>query len=95
MACALIASRNGIKVGHIESGLRSFDRKMPEEINRILIDDLSDFFFVTEQSGIDHLIKEGKEKNKIHMVGNTMIDSLVNFNNSIQKSNILMKIECP
>ena len=95
LACALVASRNGIKVGHIESGLRSFDRKMPEEINRILIDDLSDFFFVTEQSGIDHLVKEGKEKNKIHMVGNTMIDSLVNFNNSIQKSNILNKIKCP
>ena len=95
LACALVASRNGIKVGHIESGLRSFDRKMPEEINRILIDDLSDVFFVTEQSGIDHLIKEGKEKNQIHMVGNTMIDSLVNFNSSIQKSNILKKIQCP
>jgi UDP-N-acetylglucosamine 2-epimerase (non-hydrolysing) len=95
LACALVASRNGFKVGHIESGLRSFDRKMPEEINRILIDDLSDFFFVTEQSGIDHLIKEGKEKNQIHMVGNTMIDSLVNFNNSIEKSNILTKIKCP
>ena len=95
LACALVASRNGIKIGHIESGLRSFDRKMPEEINRILIDDLSDLFFVTEQSGIDHLIKEGKEKNQIHMVGNTMIDSLVNFNNSIQKSNILNKIKCP
>ena len=91
-ACALVASRNGIKVGHIESGLRSFDRAMPEEINRILIDDLSDLFFVTEQSGMDHLLKEGKEKNKIHMVGNTMIDSLVNFNNSIQKSNILRKL---
>ena len=63
-ACALVASRNGFKVGHIESGLRSFDRKMPEEINRILIDDLSEFFFVTEQSGIDHLVKEGKEKTK-------------------------------
>ena len=94
-ACALVASRNGIKVGHIESGLRSFDRAMPEEINRILIDDLSDLFFVTEQSGMDHLLKEGNEKNKIHMVGNTMIDSLVNFNNSIQKSNILKKIKCP
>ena len=95
LACALVASRNAVKVGHIESGLRSFDRKMPEEINRILIDDLSDFFFVTEQSGIDHLVKEGKEKSQIYMVGNTMIDSLVNFNNSIQKSNILKKIKCP
>jgi UDP-N-acetylglucosamine 2-epimerase (non-hydrolysing) len=94
VACALVASRNGIKIGHIESGLRSFDRTMPEEINRILIDDLSDLFFVTEQSGLDHLIKEGKEANKIHLVGNTMIDSLVNFKGSIDKSNILTKIQC-
>jgi UDP-N-acetylglucosamine 2-epimerase (non-hydrolysing) len=94
VACALVASRNGIKIGHIESGLRSFDRTMPEEINRILIDDLSDLFFVTEQSGLDHLIKEGKEANKIHLVGNTMIDSLVNFKGAIDKSNILTKIKC-
>ena len=94
-ACALVASRNGISVGHIESGLRSFDREMPEEINRILIDNLSDYFFVTEQSGINHLSSEGKEKSKIHMVGNTMIDSLVNFNSSIEKSNILKEINCP
>ena len=94
-ACALVASRNNIKLGHIESGLRSFDRNMPEEINRILIDDLSDFFFVTEQSGIDHLKVESKNDNQIHFVGNTMIDSLVNFNSSIEKSNILKKIKCP
>ena len=94
VACALVASRNGIKIGHIESGLRSFDRTMPEEINRILIDDLSDLFFVTEESGLDHLIKEGKEANKIHLVGNTMIDSLVNFKGAIDKSNILTKIKC-
>ena len=94
IACALAASRNGIKVAHIESGLRSFDRSMPEEINRILIDDLSDFFFVTEQSGIDHLFKEGKEANKIHLVGNTMIDSLVNFKHFIKKSKILSQINC-
>ncbi len=95
LVCALVASRNGIKVGHIESGLRSFDRAMPEEINRILIDDLSDFFFVTEKSGIEHLKNEGKEENKIHMVGNTMIDSLVNFKDSIKKRKILSKINCP
>ena len=94
-ACALVASRNGIKIGHIESGLRSFDREMPEEINRILIDNLSDYFFITEQSGIDHLISEGKEKHKIHMVGNTMIDSLVNFSSSIEKSSVLSEINCP
>ena len=95
LACALVASRNGIKVGHIESGLRSFDRKMPEEINRILIDELSDYFFVTEQSGIDHLFKENKKKKNIHFVGNTMIDSLVNFNESILKSRIIEEINCP
>lgn len=94
-ACALVASRNRIAVGHIESGLRSFDREMPEEINRILIDDLADFFFITEQSGIDHLIKENKEKSKLHLVGNTMIDSLTNFKSAIQKSNILSEINCP
>ena len=95
LVCALVASRNGIKVGHIESGLRSFDRAMPEEINRILIDDLSDLFFVTEQSGMDHLSKEGKAKNKIHFVGNTMIDSLVEFKSAIDKSLILKDLKFP
>ena len=89
LACAIVASRNNIKVGHIESGLRSFDRNMPEEINRILIDDLSDLFFVTEQSGIDHLLKENKTEDNIHFVGNTMIDSLVNFRKAIDSSKIL------
>ena len=89
LACAIVASRNGYKVGHIESGLRSFDRDMPEEINRILIDDLSDLFFITEQSGMDHLLNEGKENNKLHFVGNTMIDSLVAFSEPIDASSIL------
>ena len=89
LACAIVASRNGYKVGHIESGLRSFDRDMPEEINRILIDDLSDLFFITEQSGIDHLLNEGKENDKLHFVGNTMIDSLVAFSEHIDASSIL------
>ena len=89
LACAIVASRNGYKVGHIESGLRSFDRDMPEEINRILIDDLSDLFFITEQSGIDHLLNEGKENDKLHFVGNTMIDSLVAFSEHIDTSSIL------
>ena len=95
MACALVASRKNIKLGHIESGLRSFDRAMPEEINRILIDDLSDFFFVTEQSGIDHLKQENKREEQIHFVGNTMIDSLVEFRSHIEKSSILDKINSP
>jgi UDP-N-acetylglucosamine 2-epimerase (non-hydrolysing) len=89
LACAIATSRNGIKLGHLESGLRSFDRAMPEEINRILIDDLSDLFFVTEQSGIDNLLAENKSKDAIHFVGNTMIDSLVAFQDKIDERTIL------
>lgn len=93
LACALVASRLGIPLGHIESGLRSFDREMPEEINRILIDDLSDLYFVTEQSGLDHLDTEGKPKEKIHFVGNTMIDSLVAFTPQINASEIRDRLD--
>ncbi len=89
LACALVANRLGIAVGHIESGLRSGDRTMPEEINRILIDDLSDIYFVTENSGLENLIREGKNKEKIKFVGNTMIDALVSFLPEIQNSKIL------
>jgi UDP-N-acetylglucosamine 2-epimerase (non-hydrolysing) len=92
LACALVASRNGIRVAHIESGLRSFDRSMPEEINRILIDDLSDLFFITEQSGWDNLIKEGRSNEKMIFTGNTMIDSLVKFTPQIDDSQILSKL---
>lgn len=76
-------------VTHLESGLRSYDRSMPEEINRLLTDEITDYFFVTEQSGYDNLIKEGKNKKSIIFVGNTMIDTLVEFENKIQQSTIL------
>jgi UDP-N-acetylglucosamine 2-epimerase (non-hydrolysing) len=76
-------------VAHLESGLRSYDRSMPEEINRLLTDEIADYFFVTEQSGYDNLIKEGKNKEAIIFVGNTMIDTLVEFENKIQESKIL------
>ncbi|MBK8846814.1 MAG: UDP-N-acetylglucosamine 2-epimerase (non-hydrolyzing) [Bacteroidetes bacterium] len=88
-AAALTANKMGIKVAHVESGLRSFDRTMPEEYNRILTDEITNFFFVTEQSGMDHLLKEGKSKEDIYLVGNTMIDTLVGFENKIQQSDIL------
>lgn len=84
LACALSASRNNIALAHIESGLRSFDRRMPEEINRILIDDLSDIHFVTEPSGMYNLTEEGKNPDSIYHVGNTMIDSLVLLRNNFQ-----------
>jgi len=77
LACALVAKKMNIKVAHIEAGLRSFDWTMPEEINRVVTDRLSDLFFVTEPSGIVNLESEGIENGKIHHVGNVMIDSLV------------------
>jgi len=72
-----VASKLGVKVAHIEAGLRSFDRSMPEEINRIVTDHLSDLLFTTEPSGNENLQKEGIPMEKIHFVGNTMIDTLV------------------
>lgn len=89
VACAFAASRNGIKVAHLESGLRSFDRTMPEEINRIIIDDLSDLFFITEPSGTKNLLAENKNADLLKFVGNTMIDSLVKFMPKIDASTIL------
>jgi len=76
LAAALAASKLCIPVAHIEAGLRSFDRSMPEEINRILTDHISDFLFTTEQSANDNLIKEGIPQEKIYFVGNCMIDTL-------------------
>ncbi|MDB3980159.1 UDP-N-acetylglucosamine 2-epimerase (non-hydrolyzing) [Candidatus Marinimicrobia bacterium] len=76
MACSIVAKKLHIKVAHIEAGLRSYDRDMPEEINRLITDSITDFFFVTEQSGEDNLIREGHDKNNIFFVGNLMIDSL-------------------
>lgn len=91
LAGALLANKSGIKLAHLESGLRSYDRTMPEEFNRVLTDDMSDFFFVTEQSGLDHLKKEGKCEQSIHMVGNTMIDTLVGYENEIEAVPVLEK----
>jgi UDP-N-acetylglucosamine 2-epimerase (non-hydrolysing) len=79
LACAIVCSKLHIPVAHVESGLRSFDKRMPEEINRILTDRISDILFVTEKSGLINLDKEGISSDKIHFVGNTMIDSLVKY----------------
>jgi UDP-N-acetylglucosamine 2-epimerase (non-hydrolysing) len=77
LACALTAAKLHIPVAHIEAGLRSFDRSMPEEINRIVTDSVSDLLFTTEESGNQNLRREGVPEEKVHFVGNTMIDSLV------------------
>jgi UDP-N-acetylglucosamine 2-epimerase (non-hydrolysing) len=89
LAGALAANKCGVKIAHLESGLRSNDRSMPEEINRILTDEITDLFFVTEQSGYDNLVAEGKEKEKIFFVGNTMIDTMISFEKEIESSDIL------
>lgn len=89
IACGLVAVKLGVKLIHIEAGLRSFDRSMPEEINRLLTDSISDFLFCTEQSGVDNLIREGIPKEKIFLVGNVMIDTLLNNKSKANNSNIL------
>jgi UDP-N-acetylglucosamine 2-epimerase (non-hydrolysing) len=76
LACSVVAKKLLIEVAHVEAGLRSFDLAMPEEINRMVTDAISGYFFVTEESGAANLIKEGKSKDRIYFVGNVMIDNL-------------------
>jgi UDP-N-acetylglucosamine 2-epimerase (non-hydrolysing) len=76
LACALVAVKKGIAVIHVEAGLRSFDRTMPEEINRLLTDQISDLLFITERSARGNLLREGVAESRIHFVGNVMIDTL-------------------
>jgi UDP-N-acetylglucosamine 2-epimerase (non-hydrolysing) len=77
IACALVASKRRVRVAHVEAGLRSFDRDMPEEINRVLTDQISDLLFVTESSGVENLRREGIPEERIFLVGNVMIDTLL------------------
>jgi UDP-N-acetylglucosamine 2-epimerase (non-hydrolysing) len=93
IACSLVASKLNIKVVHVEAGLRSFDRTMPEEINRLLTDSISDFLFVTEKSGINNLKKEGIPDDKIFFVGNVMIDSLLYYLPKTESSQILSDLD--
>ena len=94
VACALVAAKidydsgNKPLIAHVEAGLRSFDRGMPEEINRVMTDHLSDLLFVTEESGVRNLKNEGIAEEKIHFVGNTMIDSLLVSQQKADKSNV-------
>ncbi len=89
IACAMVAVKLGIATVHVEAGLRSFDRTMPEEINRVLTDSISDLLFVTEKSGEDNLLKEGVPAERIHFVGNVMIDTLLRSRELAEKSTIL------
>jgi len=92
IACGLVAVKLGIKLVHVEAGLRSFDWTMPEEINRILTDRISNLLFVTEQSAIDNLKNEGIDSHKVHFVGNTMIDTLLANREKAKKSIILRQL---
>ena len=76
LACSIVAKKMHIKVAHVEAGLRSFDLSMPEEINRMVTDSISDMFFVTEKQGMENLLKEGKPQESLHFVGHVMIDNL-------------------
>lgn len=89
IAAALVASKLEIKVAHVEAGLRSFDRAMPEEINRVLTDAISDLLFVTEISGVENLRREGIPDERVHLVGNVMIDTLLKSRDRADRSTIL------
>ncbi|MCH8902354.1 MAG: UDP-N-acetylglucosamine 2-epimerase (non-hydrolyzing) [Bacteroidetes bacterium] len=89
LACAIVATKLSIRLAHIESGLRSYDKTMPEEINRVITDEIADICFVTEKSGENNLLKEGKSEDTLHFSGNTMIDTLVAFQESIDGSDVL------
>jgi UDP-N-acetylglucosamine 2-epimerase (non-hydrolysing) len=92
-ACSLVAAKMHTKIAHVEAGLRSFDRTMPEEINRMVTDALSDFLFVTEKSGLDNLRNEGIPDKKVFFTGNVMIDSLAFFLEKAKESIILSDLQ--
>ena len=95
LAGALVAAKLGIKTAHVEAGLRSFDRSMPEEINRLLTDAISDLLFASEPSGVENLQREGIADSRIHLVGNVMIDTLLRSRSRAEESNILTQLELP
>lgn len=78
LACSLVAAKLNIPIAHVEAGVRSFDRTMPEEINRLVTDSLSELLFTPSQHASNNLIKQGIPENKIYFVGNVMVDSLIN-----------------
>ena len=92
IACGLVAVKLGVKLIHVEAGLRSFDRTMPEEINRVLTDSISDLLFVSEPSGVEHLEKEGINSGRVHFVGNVMIDTLLANREKADVSDVLQRL---
>jgi len=93
LACALVCAKEHVPLAHVEAGLRSFDRRMPEEINRVLTDQVSDVLFVTERAGVENLLKEGVAPDRIHLTGNIMIDALMQFEAKANRSSILKTLQ--
>jgi UDP-N-acetylglucosamine 2-epimerase (non-hydrolysing) len=91
LACALVATKLHVPVAHVEAGLRSFDRTMPEEINRMLTDQIADLLFTTERDAAENLLREGVAEEKIHFVGNVMIDTLLRHKKRALALNVLEK----
>ena len=92
VACSLTAVKRGIPVAHVEAGLRSFDREMPEEINRLVTDAVSDLLFTPSRDGDDNLLKEGRQTSAIHFVGNVMVDTLMRFREKAADSDVLERL---
>lgn len=92
LACSLAAVKMGIPVAHVEAGLRSFDRTMPEEINRVMTDAIAELLFVTEQSAVANLEREGIDPARIHFVGNVMIDSLLAHRDAAARSDVVERL---
>ena len=86
LACSVVAKKLWTKVAHVEAGLRSFDLTMPEEINRMVTDSITDYFFVTEESGRQNLLREGKSPDRIYFVGHVMIDNLLYQSKQLETS---------
>ena len=93
LACALVAAKRGVPVAHVEAGLRSRDRTMPEEINRILTDQLSDYLFTTERSASTNLSAEGIPSERVFFVGNVMIDTLLQHRRRALERPVLQELE--
>ncbi len=93
VAAALTAVKLGIPVAHVEAGLRSFDRSMPEEVNRILTDAVSDLLFTTEAAANDNLAQEGIPGERVHFVGNVMIDTLFRYRERARESGVLARLD--
>lgn len=93
LACALVSAQEKVSLAHVEAGLRSFDPRMPEELNRTITDSVSDYLFTTCEDANKNLIQEGMDKKRIFLVGNVMIDTLLRYKEKIAKSNIIQRLK--